>query len=162
MSNYIKDIYFIHGKEKLIIRSNVICTFREYVEKNKCNEAGGILLGRIYDDYNEIIDITTPNRFDKWGRSFFVRSRKGAQPRINRSWKKSNGTLIYLGEWHTHFKIKPIPSYQDRNMIGNTLKITTMDIDFLYLIIVGLENTYWVGKQTSQRLFELTPQDLPI
>jgi len=30
-----------------------------------------------------------------------------------------------------------------------------MEIDFLYLIIVGCNSTYWVGKQTMEELIEL-------
>jgi integrative and conjugative element protein (TIGR02256 family) len=84
-----------------------------------------------------------------------VRSKKGTQPQINKAWKKSRGTEIYLGEWHTHFEVNPTPSLTDKNMVKNSLRKTIMEIDFLFLIIVGLNRTIWVGKQTKEGLIEL-------
>ena len=126
--------------------------FEEYEQKEGLNEAGGILLGDVAEDYVEITDVTVPNRFDLRTFFSFVRARIPAQLRINKAWKKSSGTQIYLGEWHTHREVNPSPSLDDREMIAKAFKETKMEIDFLYLIIVGLNGTYWVGKQTGKGL----------
>ena len=37
-----------------------------------------------------------------------------------------------------------------------------MEIDFLYLVIVGQNETYWVGKRTKEGLIELKMQNSSI
>jgi len=155
MSENLKDTKFPHQKDTLIIKSNVINVFRKYEQRADKNESGGILLGNVYSDHSEIVKVTTPNIFDKFGKYFFVRSKTGAQPQINRDWKKTEGILIYLGEWHTHSEINPKPSNEDKRMIKKALMETTMEIDFLYIVIVGQFDTYWAGKQTKGSLIEL-------
>ncbi len=136
----------------LKISEKVIRIFDEYEQKEGCREAGGILLGNVAEDYVEITDVTVPNRFDLKSFFSFVRARIPAQLRINKAWKKSSGTTIYLGEWHTHREVNPTPSLDDRQMIAKACKETRMEIEFLYLIIVGLNGTYWVGKETGKGL----------
>jgi hypothetical protein len=54
--------------------------------------------------------------------------------------------------------MNPKPSVVDIKMIKKVLNDTDMEIDFLYLIIVGVNNTFWVGKFTKndmERLQEL-------
>jgi integrative and conjugative element protein (TIGR02256 family) len=139
----------------LLIGSDIFRKFQKYFDKSRKREAGGILLGQVYEDHSEIINVTGPNRFDFSGYNYFVRSKRGAQPKINKAWARSNGTLVYLGEWHTHFEKYPKPSATDKNLMANSLRTTKMEIDFLFLIIVGLDNTYWVGKQIGNKLVEL-------
>ena len=155
MQSKIKDIEFGNSYHKLIIKKSIIKTFSKLVSKKATNESGGILLGNVYKNHCEIVKVTKPNKYDSFGPNFFVRSKRGAQPHINKAWKKSNGTEIYLGEWHTHFEEEPKPSLTDKNLIINSLRKTKMEIDFLFLIIVGFNRTFWVGKQTKEELIEL-------
>lgn len=139
----------------LKVSDEVVAIFKRYEQTEGCREAGGVLLGKVAKDCVSITDVTTPNRFDLRSFLSFVRNKIPAQFRINKAWEKSNGTTIYLGEWHTHREINPLPSLQDKKMILKTLRETKMEIDFLYLIIVGLSETYWVGKQTGRDLIKL-------
>lgn len=147
--NYIEFPDLTHS---LRISPKVLKIFDKYEQKEENFEAGGILLGYVYKNYDEIVKVTVPTRSDSRGFFSFVRSKIAAQLRINKSWKKSRGSLIYLGEWHTHCEINPRPSAIDRNMIRKVFEETKMEINFLYLIIVGLNGTYWVGKQTMGKL----------
>ncbi len=155
MSKSIKDLYFSHSQDNLLIKSHVIDLFRKYEQRPSDNESGGILMGYVFSDHNEITKITTPGKLDKFGKLFFIRSKISAQSMINRVWKRSRGTEIYLGEWHTHVQVNPTPSSDDRSMIKTVLEETIMEIDFLYLIIVGQNDTYWVGKQTEGGIAQL-------
>lgn len=155
MRNRIRDTEFRYLEHSLVIKKNVFKAFRKYTKGKIRYEAGGILLGYVYKNHSEIIRVTVPNKYDSFGPNFFIRSKRGAQPQINKTWHKSNGTVIYLGEWHTHLEINPKPTRIDKNMTINSLKKTIMEIDFLYLIILGLNHTYWVGKQTKKELIEL-------
>lgn len=151
----IKYAEFRNSGHRIIVKNRVFKTFRKYIKGKAENEAGGILLGYVYKNCSEIINITVPNKYDSFGQNFFIRSKRGAQPRINKAWSKSNGGVIYLGEWHTHLEAGPKPTSIDKEMIYDSLKKTRMEIDFLFLIIVGLKNTYWVGKQMKEGLIEL-------
>lgn len=139
----------------LNIKKSVIDIFNKYEQKCLNNEAGGILLGTIYPEYITIEKATTPSKLDQFDRLFYIRSKISAQRKINKNWKKSNGILIYLGEWHTHTSNKPAPSDQDKRMIYDALKYSKMEIDFLFLIIVGRKKSLWVGIQTQNYLIQL-------
>jgi integrative and conjugative element protein (TIGR02256 family) len=155
MQSKIKDIGFGNSYHRLIIKKNVLKTFIKFISKKANNESGGILLGNVYKNHCEIAKVTTPNKYDSFGPNFFVRSKRGAQPQITKAWKKSSGTEIYIGEWHTHFEVEPTPSLTDKNFVIYSLRKTKMEIDFLFLVIVGLNKTFWVGKQTIEGLIEL-------
>jgi integrative and conjugative element protein (TIGR02256 family) len=143
------------SNQTLRVSKKVIKTFEKYEQKEGRHEAGGILLGYVAKDYVVITDATTPNRFDLKTFFSFIRAKIPAQLRIDKAWKKSSGTKIYLGEWHTHSELNPTPSSEDRQMISKTLQETSMEIDFLYLMIVGLKGTYWLGRQTGEGLVRL-------
>ena len=145
-----RGIEFSNSIATLNISLEVIEELRKYEQREGYNESGGILLGCVTKNCDYIQKITVPNKYDLKGLTFFIRSKEPAQKKINKYWKASKGLLIYLGEWHTHYENSPNPSNNDINMIKKTLKDTDMEIDFLYLIIVGVNNTYWVGKCTSK------------
>ncbi len=146
---------FVGFEKSLVINTSVTDTFRRYEQLRGRNESGGILLGKVFPNSVTIEKVTTPSIFDRYSRSFFIRSKKSAQKVINKSWFNSNGQLNYLGEWHTHCVEHPTPSPQDRKMIQNSFDTTIMEIDFLFLIIIGLSNTIWVGVQTENGLWRL-------
>jgi integrative and conjugative element protein (TIGR02256 family) len=152
----IKYIEFSDSLRQLRVYAPAIKTFRKHEPKINGPESGGILLGYVYENHDEIIKATIPNRLDYRGPFSFIRSKIPAQRKINISWKKSKGCLIYLGEWHTHSESDPKPSGTDMEMIEKAFKETKMEIDFLYLIIVGLKNTYWVGRKNSNGLTEFS------
>lgn len=155
MRKPIIDLEFVNRKNRLVIQKNVAEIFHKHEQKNGEGESGGILLGYVYPDYTEICAIVTPGNLDKFGRLFFIRSKQGAQRRINKAWKKSDGRRIYLGEWHTHSQKHPVPSNVDKNMIKKQLIETEMEINFLYLVIVGQNDTYWIGRQSHKALIVL-------
>jgi len=152
---YLNYVEFSDYKRSLRIHPRVLKNFKKYEQKEGDFEAGGILLGYVYKDYDKTVKVTTPNQLDSKGFFFFNRSKIPAQLQINRSWKRSRGSLIYLGEWHTHHEKTPFLSTVDENMIKKVLEETEMEIDFLYLILVGLNGTYWVGRQTTNGLIKL-------
>jgi len=150
-----KFIEFSDGLRRIRVNNKVLRIFREYEQKDGEPESGGILLGIVYDNHDSIVKITKPNKLDTRGFNFFNRAKKPAQLQINKSWNSSRGCLIYLGEWHTHNEINPKPSIIDRKMIEKTFKETKMEINYLYLIIIGKENTIWVGRKDTNGLVEL-------
>jgi len=139
----------------LRISDGVQDIFRKYQQKTGENEAGGILLGFVYNDSDEIIQATEPHYSDSRGLTFFIRKKQPAQRQVNSAWVKSSGSLVYLGEWHTHSQRNPRPSTEDRDLMAKVISETLMDIDYVYMIIVGTDD-YWIGIQTPEGLKQAT------
>lgn len=134
----------------LALDGKILEQFKSFEQKHGNNEAGGVLLGYVYKDYDLIVKATVPNKWDSSGLFFFRRAKQPAQRHINQAWKKSEGFLIYLGEWHTHCEVNPVPSSNDKNMIQKAVAETKMEIDYLYLIIIGQDDSIWIGRQTKE------------
>lgn len=151
----ITDSLFTDGVRPVKIHRHVLELISDHEKKRSKKESGGILLGSVYKKYDEIIALTAPNPKDKKGFFSFLRKKEPAQIEINKAWDKSGGYTIYLGEWHTHPDHTPLPSTQDKTMILSSVKKTKMEIDYLYLIIAGRNNSFWVGRQTCNALTQL-------
>lgn len=148
---------FSYGHGQLVITEavcNVLWQHRQTGPKQ--HEAGGILLGRVYPTHTVIERLSTPSAEDRSGRYFFERSVAKAQRIVNEAWKESGGEVIYLGEWHTHPEQVPRPSDTDRRLIRRMLSDSKMEIDRLFLVIVGLHGWY-VACQNETTLTALTP-----
>jgi integrative and conjugative element protein (TIGR02256 family) len=147
--------YQISEAEHVVFSKDVLGIFQSHIQTSGRKESGGILLGCVYPGSHTLIDIATrPGAFDKAGLRYFDRSRKRAQRIVEREWDTSGGTRVYLGEWHTHSELHPSPSMRDRQMIHNMFQQTTMEIDFLFLAIIGIRSN-WVGIQDGKRLRRL-------
>jgi integrative and conjugative element protein (TIGR02256 family) len=143
---------YSHGEITVEFSGQVLEVFKRYLQTGRRNEAGGILLGRIYDGNTVVVEVaTTPNKEDKAGRYFFDRSRNAAQEIVTCLWEQSGGEIVYLGEWHTHPERNPSPSPRDKDMIRSMFNDTKMETNSLILTIVGLEGR-WVGVQDRQGL----------
>lgn len=135
----------------------VVDTFLRYRQRQGTCESGGILLGRVFPSSHILVDaISTPNRYDKAGFYYFERSRRVAQKIIESAWERSKGEQNYLGEWHSHPVRHPSPSNRDRQMIRNMFRDTRKEIDCLFLVIVGI-NESWVGFENGHTLKKLKP-----
>lgn len=149
--------YKVSNQLVLEFTDEVLEQFNKNRQTGKSKESGGILLGQVFDTKIVIDEITIPSLCDKAGQLFFIRNAKRAQMVVDAAWAKSNGTRIYLGEWHTHPVPNPFPSNEDKKLILNMLKLSRMEIDFLLLAIVGLgENDFYVGFQKGQILNKLS------
>ncbi|KRE48385.1 Mov34/MPN/PAD-1 family protein [Paenibacillus sp. Soil724D2] len=143
------------GDRLLIFNPEVLKVFYSYRQVGRLqNEAGGILLGRIYKNEKIVIEnISTPSSADKSGRYFFERNVQKAQMIVNRAWEESNGEITYLGEWHTHPEAIPTPSTVDKKLLTNMLIDTKMENDYLFLVIVGISG-YYIGSQHKGKNLE--------
>jgi len=143
------EIWLSDGIRSLMIPSVLLDKLITYVNRKNHREQGGILLGLVFEDHDEITNFISPSKADRADLLSFIRRRKPAQRKINKAWNKSGGHVIYLGEWHTHPGSGPSPSRQDRHMIKETLQTTQMEISYLYLVIAGEKGAYWVGRQDN-------------
>ena len=86
-----------------------------------------------------------------------VRNAKKANEIITMEYEKSNGTRVYLGEWHTHLEDYPSPSYVDINSIKNIIETENIPVEGVFLIIVGLKK-YYYGFHYNGKLYDVTPE----
>jgi integrative and conjugative element protein (TIGR02256 family) len=151
-----KNLVKYSDRKRLLIISNKAMS---KITKLSCKitdvESGGILLGKIYHSYDVISDIIMPCKKDKKGLSYFIRSFNRANKVIKKEWKRSKGKINYLGEWHTHKDIEPTPSVIDKEMIKDVFLDVGLEIDQIYLFIIGIENSIWIGKQKNKNLYKL-------
>ena len=148
-------IKYSDNKRLLIISNKAINKITKLSHKITKVESGGIFLGKIYHSYDVISDIIMPCEKDKKGISYFIRSFKRANKVIKKEWERSKGKINYLGEWHTHKDINPTPSVIDEKMIKDVFLDVGLEIDQIYLFIIGIENSIWIGKQKNKKLYKL-------
>lgn len=124
------------------IDESVLTTFEHHVQAGVSDsEAGGILLGTVHGDNLVITEATTPTVMDKRLRFLFERMPFGHRAIARLRWKRSGGTVRYLGEWHTHPQDVPSPSGIDR-VEWNKLTAKRLDGRPLLAVIVGRKDLY--------------------
>lgn len=132
---------------------------RGYLQNSpRKTEAGGVLLGRHIADSLDIVvdDVTVPMRGDRRERFLFLRAQTPHQRVIDRAWRDSGGTCVYLGEWHTHPEPVPTPSTVDRNNWRRKLKQDRFD-GFVFFVILGTrEVRVWEGHEGGTTLLPLS------
>jgi integrative and conjugative element protein (TIGR02256 family) len=118
-------------------------------------EAGGIILGNIFlDTLNVTANFATePCVTDHRTRFSFFRARAPTQSIIDRTWRQSDGTQNYLGEWHTHPEPIPHPSEIDINNWKRIVKKSIFQQAGLFFIIAGTEKIH---------IWEVTKENLSI
>ncbi len=92
---------------------DVLKRFRCHIQTGSVPEAGGILLGTVHQRGLLITKATKPTRADCRMQYFFQRNETGHRVVARRNYDASNGTVRYLGEWHTHPQDDPSPSLLD-------------------------------------------------
>lgn len=93
---------------------SVLRTFCQHIQASEFDcEAGGILLGSVHGAHLLIEQATVPTTWDKRFRYQFERMQIGHEAIAQSRWMASQGTVRYLGEWHTHPEDHPRPSSLD-------------------------------------------------
>ena len=138
----------IEPSGKLLIPENVSIQFNSFRQNDPDDlEAGGILLGHLYENKPDIVidEITIPLPRDSRKRKGFYRSIEHHKEAVRR-WKQSGGTCLYLGLWHTHPEPTPIPSPTDIEDWNKAINFGEFEGNNLFFIIVGTDNTCcWQG-----------------
>lgn len=102
------------------------------------NEFGGVLVGKYSEDGRTVFlkNFICPKKY-KQSPIFFERETKFINRELKRIYEVSQGQLFYVGEWHTHPNMRPIPSLHD---LKSMQKLLAQDIKInnpLLLIIGG-------------------------
>ena len=127
---------------QLSIAGNVIDIWKKYRQVNvDMHESFGVMVGSQGNEAAPVVieSVTTPLPKDRHSRSNFLLTDKGHQKTVDAAFKKSNGSLGYLGTWHTHPEENPSPSAIDINDWRQCIK-RNPDRK-LFFFIVGIEKT---------------------
>ena len=117
-------------------------TFCQYVQASDTDcEAGGLLLGSVHGAHMLIQQATVPTAWDKRFRHLFERMPFGHEAIALSRWMASQGTVRYLGEWHSHPENHPHPSSLDRSEWGR-LSAKRQDKRPMLAVIVGRKALY--------------------
>lgn len=163
MARLKKALFFIHPDGwSLLLQPNVVAGIQRFANHGRSSsEAGGILLGRLILDTEDIsVDlISEPTQFDKRSRFNFFRSREPHQDIVNKAWDSSTGTCIYLGEWHCHPEDDPTPSGHDLKNWKQIVKSAKYEQSSLIFLIAGYKRIrLWESKKGRQLPVELILQ----
>lgn len=98
-------VSFEHPMEgRVKVTANALAVILAYHDED--TEAGGVLVGRFIKDCNDVVidEASEPMAGDMRNYAEFHREDPGHQDFIDNHWGESDGTMVYLGSWHTHPK----------------------------------------------------------
>lgn len=111
------------------------------------NEQGGLLLGFRKAGALEICSATFPTHWDRGTPTLFKRSLRGHRIAALREWIRSDHTVDWIGEWHTHPGGRARPSWIDLHIWRGLVEHTKQTMAFF----VFDQNSMYVGVQMTSR-----------
>jgi integrative and conjugative element protein (TIGR02256 family) len=99
---------------RILIEDSVMANAGVYRQvKTNAPEAGGILLGFRRDIHLHVAMATPPGPRDRRTKYHFYRDAESHAQTALSEWAKTQETMDYVGEWHTHPEHHPQPSALD-------------------------------------------------
>lgn len=131
-------------------RPAVLQVFSDFAQvKAGSPESGGLLLGSEHGGNFDIVEATKPTKRDVRNLFSFTRNVYGHRDKAKKLWQQSQGTVGYLGEWHTHPEDYPTPSEKDRfewqklvnkREVGNPLIVVIIGRKGIYIELLQAPN----------------------
>lgn len=135
---------YTYNKFRINISENIKNELNNFEQQNGQVEKGGMLLGYTANNELKITNITKPMICDISRRYNFVRNVFGHQFILYKKWKTSGRNINYIGEWHTHSEINPVPSRRDLKTLMEIRRYKNVNTPVI-MLIVGQQKTYWIG-----------------
>lgn len=131
-------MYHIINDLKIIIKPEVFSDLKRYYYSSMKYETGGILLGK-FNRNNRVIEIVEVYELKTnfFSRILYRRNARKAQKIVNKRWLETDGVINYIGEWHTHPCMQPIPSDTDMHSLKEIAAKVRDSLPGTLLIIVG-------------------------
>lgn len=123
---------------KIIVNKEIVDSIINYYNSSRKYETGGILLGK-FNKTNKVMEIKEVYELKTsfFSKILYKRNAKRAQKIIDRRWHETNGLINYLGEWHTHPNMLPIPSNTDIKSLRDISEKVKEVLPGTILIIAG-------------------------
>jgi integrative and conjugative element protein (TIGR02256 family) len=132
------------------LSSRVMETMQEYGRELFPLENGGILLGWRSGEDRVVVDLRGPGPLALHGRHCFIPDHDWQVNEINQAFEASDGTLDYLGDWHSH--PGGVAEMSDLDS-ATLLRITRRVSSPLMLIVAGSGTEWstqcWMGQLTK-------------
>ena len=140
-----KSIKFNSKFLNIELAQNLVNKLLSYQQINENDfENGGILMGELYPKSNRIkithILVCEHSKNSKYGLELNI---KCLQKQMDKIWDESNGTITYLGDWHTHPESNPKPSYIDYKTFVKNYFVSTFEQNVLLYMILGNRGNIW-------------------
>ncbi|WP_071601379.1 Mov34/MPN/PAD-1 family protein [Dickeya chrysanthemi] len=136
----------------IVIMEHVVQCLLSY-RQLRCfsRESAGVLIGERRGQHLVICDLSEPGVGDIRHRYSVDRRGSHHQDKVDAAFVKSQGTLQYLGEWHTHPEDNPTPSPTDRKSWKENLDAP----EPMIVLIIGRKGV-WAGKKEGNIIIPLT------
>jgi integrative and conjugative element protein (TIGR02256 family) len=136
----------------------VVAQFDRFVQRGHWDrEACGVLMGRyLIAEPHVIVDtVTVPCAADHRTRFRAFRSYGYHQQCVDSEWRRSGGTCVYLGEWHSHPEAIPTPSRTDLDDWNRRMREDTIGGESFFFVIVGQQRIrMWEGDPATASISE--------
>jgi integrative and conjugative element protein (TIGR02256 family) len=138
------------GTEILRLEPQALATIERFRQTgNLAPEAGGMLLATIEPDLVRVVQATEPAATDRRSRFAFIPTLGHQQRIIDKQFRSG---LHFIGEWHTHPELRPIPSSVDLRSMADCFRESRHQLASLVMLILGTETAFeglWVSLHTS-------------
>ena len=130
------------SESRILIEDSVMASVSVYrqLEPNAA-EAGGILLGFRRDTHLHVAMATPPGPRDRRSKYHFYRDAECHAQTALSQWAKTQETMDYVGEWHTHPEDYPQPSALD---LKEWRQICRRRKEPMVFLILGILDC-WIG-----------------
>lgn len=143
---------------KALIKKEVLKVFSTEIDKSKSLETGGVLVGFFENNVINICNASPPGPKADHEEIFFQADPDFVDMFIDMEHANSGGKYSYLGEWHSHPQIKPVPSVIDLNSIEEIA--STARNNFTILLIIGaIDYNYSAFQEQSILVIKYSDDD---
>ncbi len=138
LNQFVIDSFYYYkepiSNSELYFSFNAELTVKEELKKYYPNEFGGVFIGFKNENVIFISDVLIPDKFEI-GKTIFVRHPGSLNDQLVSIFEKSNGKIIYIGEWHSHPDSPAKPSTTDNIAIAEIAANKTINNDSPIMMI---------------------------
>jgi len=144
---------------RLIIPDEIESVLRGYYQRRWQKERGGVLAGSLKEDGSWVLThVMPPSPKNRAGRYWHERNREAAQEYLDLLFAETQGTVVYLGDWHTHPERSVEPSGPDTRMLADILTTGNIPTGFAIGIIVDSKKSLLIWRQILNDINHTNPE----
>jgi integrative and conjugative element protein (TIGR02256 family) len=144
-----------YSQQRLVFMPEVLVAFSHFRQVHDEPEAGGLLFAQFDLPTVRVPSVTTPHKSDQRWRTLFIPNRILQRHAIRKYFKQG---YHFIGEWHTHPAMHPIPSKLDLESMRDAFLKSSHELQYFIMVIVGnrLDRlVLWVSAHDDQHIERL-------